>query len=175
MDTIEINNALQGYDGYVGCFPRDQLPRRVARGSGVVINTDNASGLGQHWVAFHLAEDGSGHYFDPLGETVPDNEIADFVLRHSGLDTVMNNVAYQANDSERCGEFCVFFLRNRLGGGTLCELHAALSMNSGVNDPVVSLNSLSARVDAAVDWILRREQHERNKVGSLHGSAFGWW
>ena len=140
MNTKEITTALAGEAAFVGVFARDELPVRTQRPAGLVINHDDSSQPGSHWVCYYIGEEGASEYFDPLGDPVPNNEIMRFIKRNSDgwQKTVRNTIAYQADGSSRCGDFCVFYLRNRLNGVSLCEIHALLSRNPAVNDGVVS-------------------------------------
>ena len=140
MNTQQINKALSSEPNFVGCFARDRLPKKTKRPAGLVINTDKASESGSHWVAYFISDDGRSEYFDPLGEPIPSNEILKFVKHNAGnawMNTVYNNASFQSNYSTKCGQFCIFYLRNRLRGRSICEVHALLSRNKAVNDSIV--------------------------------------
>ena len=140
MNTQEIIKVLSSEPNFVGCFARDKLPKKTKRPAGLVINTDKAAESGSHWVAYYISGEGRSEYFDPLGEPVPRNDILKFVKRNSGnawMNTVYNNTSFQSDDSTKCGQFCIFYLRNRLRGRSTCEVHAMLSRNADVNDTIV--------------------------------------
>ena len=139
MNSKEIAEALDGEPGFAGVFARDQLPERTERPAGLVINHDVSSRPGSHWVCYFISEAGESEYFDPLGDHVPENEIMEFIKRNSDgwRKTVRNNIAFQAEESSRCGDFCIFYLRNRLNGASVCQIHALLSRDRGVNDVIV--------------------------------------
>lgn len=140
MDTTEITRTLAGEPGFCGVFARDRLPKKTKRPAGLVINTDKASEPGTHWVAYYIGADGRAEYFDPLGDPIPDNEILSFVKRNNKAWqlTVQNLIPYQSTVSSKCGQFCIFFLRHRLNGRSICQISASLSLNPDVNESIVS-------------------------------------
>lgn len=136
MDTQQIVNKLCKYPNFIGVFARDKLPVRTKRPAGLVINTDKLASPGTHWVAYYIDENGVAEYFDPLGEAMPKNEISAFVKRNGPIYR-FSNIPFQALDSSKCGAFCILYLRNRLNGLSMCQVHAMLSQNPNVNDAIV--------------------------------------
>lgn len=140
MDTNEIIKALKNEPGFVGCFARDRLPRKTKRPAGLVVNSDKSSSRGTHWMAYFIDAGGNSEFFDPLGNSIPNNEILRFVRRNGceGWPSVTwNSIPFQADTSWKCGAFCIHYLKNRLRGKSLCEIFATLSHNPEVNDAVV--------------------------------------
>lgn len=138
MNSLEINKQLRNEPDFFGVYARDRLPRKTPRPSGLVINTDRSTEPGSHWIAYFIDAVGHAEIFDPLASEIPKNEILDFVKRNnSGLGTAANVVPFQSDTSSKCGQFCVFYLKNRLNGRSLCEIHALLSRSAAVNDAIV--------------------------------------
>lgn len=140
MNTHQIEKAMAGVPGFVGCFARDQLPRKTTRPAGLIVNTDRSTEAGTHWLCYFIDSNGQSEFFDPLGQPIPKNEILQFAKRNgpSGWpSTVVNGFAYQSETSTKCGDFCIYYLTRRLNGSSICEIHATLSSNASVNDSIV--------------------------------------
>lgn len=140
MNTIEITRAMNKVPGFVGCFARDQLPIRTKRPAGLIFNTDPSTKSGTHWIAYYISGDGQSELFDPLGKPIAHNEIFEFVKRNGPPgwpSTVCNSIAYQSDSSSKCGQFCIFYLKRRLRGSSICEIYASLSQDADVNESIV--------------------------------------
>lgn len=139
MNTEQIIKSLSLYPDFAGVFARDQLPHFTKRPAGLIVNTDPASKSGSHWLAYFIDAEGRSEFFDPLGDPVPDNEILKFIKRNSKgwMNTTYSNIPFQSVASDKCGEFCIFYLKNRFKGYSSCLVHALLSQNPNVNDSIV--------------------------------------
>ena len=68
LSNFDIDDALVNIKGYRGCFPKDQLPRKIKSREYTVVNLDDWGNPGTHWVCivnqpkFDFVE-----YFDPFG------------------------------------------------------------------------------------------------------------
>ena len=83
-----------------------------------VINLDEYSDIGTHWVALYV-HNNDVTYFDSFGvEHIP-KEIKAFINR--SLSITANIFRIQAYDSIICGYFCIGFIDFMLPGKTLIE------------------------------------------------------
>lgn len=87
---------------------RDALPPKGPRKrESAIINLDDESGPGTHWVAYrkngrHVT------YFDSFGNLQPPEEVIQYL--GEGSDIHYNHQAYQDYKSYRCGHLCLQFL-----------------------------------------------------------------
>ena len=97
-----------------GVYSTDNLPKIKDRV--YVINLDEYSDVGIHWIALYVLNDVT--YFDSFGlEHIP-KEIKAFI----GNKNIKTNIfRIQAYDSIMCGYFCIGFLDFRLAGKTLTD------------------------------------------------------
>ena len=94
-----------------GVFMRNALPSTGPHyRESAIINLDDASGLGTHWVAYRKrAEDVV--YFDSFGDLQPPLDL----MLYLGVDRVKyNHERYQNFDTYNCGHLCLQFLCNSL-------------------------------------------------------------
>lgn len=90
-----------------GVFMRDSLPTSIRRNESGIVNLDDASGPGTHWVAY--AKRGNDSiYFDGFGNLRPPREIE----RYLGANVQYNHRSYQTFDQSICGQLCLRFLRD---------------------------------------------------------------
>ena len=91
-----------------------------------VINLDEYSGIGTHWVALYVYND-DVTYFDSFGvEHIP-KEIIKFI----GNKSIKTNIfRIQAYDSIMCGYFCTGFINFMFKGKTLIEYTNLFSPNN---------------------------------------------
>lgn len=89
---------------------RDALPKRGPwRRESTIVNLDNTSGTGTHWVCFKKYDDDHVEYFDSYGDLRPPLEVERYL---KGNQIYYNDVGYQSvnKDSEICGHLCLAFL-----------------------------------------------------------------
>src|SRR5258706_7127473 len=70
MDTNCINRILihnMKRIKFLGCFPSDKIPLPITYPSCMVLNTDDSSEAGTHWIAMCLVNPDTVEYFCPLG------------------------------------------------------------------------------------------------------------
>ena len=101
------NHEINEYFGQTVCYPRDVL--KELQNYIYVINSDNSSGKGKHWVAWY-----NGHeecfYFDSFRvRPLPEVES---VINKSNKQYYYNTYRIQDFDSNKCGYFCISFLEN---------------------------------------------------------------
>lgn len=104
-----------GVPKFRGVFPCDLLPRRIASGDSLILNTDPHYEPGRHYVAL-FRKDGKTFYFDSLAldpslafPTMYEN------LTESRLTPLIPILPgpIQAPDSRLCGLFCANYVLSR--------------------------------------------------------------
>ena len=120
------NFEIQKYQNeprFNGVYSRDNLTK--IKGGAYVINLDEYSDIGTHWVALYANNDVT--YFESFGiEHIP-KEIKTFIDRSLSivicppLRVTINISRIQAYDSIMCGYFCIGFIDFMLAGKTLTE------------------------------------------------------
>lgn len=90
---------------------RNRLPTRPWKREAVIINLDNSSGPGTHWVCFRKNGE-LVDYFDSYGDLRPPIEVQNYL---NGCLLSYNRTAYQKlqSNSENCGHLCLAFLMNK--------------------------------------------------------------
>ena len=122
---MEIQKYYQNEHRFNGVFPRDNLPDKIKDGA-YVINLDNYSDIGTHWIALHELNN-NVTYFDSFGvEHIPKN-IKIFIDKSI---VVANIFRIQAYDSVMCGYFCIGFIDFMLAGKTLTDFTNLFSPNN---------------------------------------------
>ena len=112
----------------------DNLPR--IKDGACVINIDEYSDVGTHWVALYV-QNNDDTYFDSFGvEHIP-KEIKTF----TGNKNIKTNIfRVQAYDSTMCGYFCIGFIDFMLAGKTLTEFTNLFSPNNFKRNDDIILN-----------------------------------
>ena len=109
-----------------------------------MINLDEYSDIGTHWVALYLQNNNSVIYFDSFGvEHIP-KKIKAFINRP--LSSALHNknmktniFRIQAYDSITCGYFCIGFIDFMNAGKSLTEYTNLYSPNNfKKNDDIIS-------------------------------------
>lgn len=133
MFSTTINSFLSNVPGYLGTFPRDQLPLDAERGTSLIINTDSSDGPGEHWVAVYV-DDKDIEYFDPYGLPPFHEEIASF-LERNGRRITINHVTLQTPGySVTCGHYACLFVLFRGRGLEYESLLRMFTGNTFLND-----------------------------------------
>ena len=113
-------------DPYVGptlrcvCSVDESWMEPVTLPASYVINTDTKEGPGDHWVAFYISKGNHCDYFDSAG-AMPIPPIARW------LDERVKTVRYndqwlQSPTSSVCGQYCIYFLRERARNRTIDDI-----------------------------------------------------
>ncbi len=151
LNTSDIDNVLLQYEiahpefEYLGAHPIDahkcsvsdevckinisDLLNNKKEKVGIVFNTDDSSGDGEHWVSFYIDLTGknrngipSAYYFDSVADK-PQDEIFKLVKKLKKqakkkkikLDFLYNDIQHQKKDTE-CGIYSIFFITHMLDG-----------------------------------------------------------
>ena len=125
LTNFEIQKYYQNEPRFNGVYSRDNLPK--IKDGAYVINLDEYSDIGTHWVALYVHND-DVTYFDSFGvEHIP-KEIKAFIDR--SLSIAANIFRIQSYDSIMCGYFCIGFIDFMLAGKTLTEITNIFSSNN---------------------------------------------
>ena len=112
LSNIELLEAARKLKipNFRGVSLRDTLPKKPKKKECGILNLDDTSGLGTHWVAWYKNGD-EKNYFDSYG-LQPPNELIDYL--HSPI--LYNTEQIQPKDQVFCGHLCLYVL-NHLGEG----------------------------------------------------------
>lgn len=89
---------------------RDDLPKKPWKNECAIVNLDDSTGNGTHWVCFRKKND-EILYFDSYGDLPPPEEIVKYF---KGFQIQYNYTPYQKNNQWNCGHLCLEFLhKNR--------------------------------------------------------------
>jgi len=115
--NFEIEDAVKkiGLKNSRGVFLRDTLPKKPKRNECAIMNLDDTSGDGTHWVAWFKHGD-KKWYFDSYGLTPP-----------TELNNYLGDVLYpteqiQPRQEVFCGHLCLFVLKEMLKRKHLQEI-----------------------------------------------------
>ena len=137
MDSLQILKSLSKIHSHtVGVFPADQIPRVWMRPAAFIVNTDDHTKSGTHWVAIYIDKCSNALYFDSFGlpPFVPDHINR---LRKNCKKIRWNNVRLQSDFSDVCGQYCIMFLRYMSEGLGYHKFIENFSENLDKNDEIV--------------------------------------
>lgn len=118
MNTTQIEKVFEKNKRFLGVFPSDRVPslKRFSTEKGLIVNLDPASKPGSHWVALFITPRGKGkktlvEYFDSYGfppmVNLPRSKQQNYRI-------VFNKCRLQGYNTTTCGQFCVYFVSQRL-------------------------------------------------------------
>lgn len=109
--SIEINSFLRNDPLFLGCFPLDRLPKIKSRQArSMIINTHPAGGQGEHWIALVMTKEHC-FYFDSFGCPIIEININRYLSKYY-QKVVYSDICIQHVMSEKCGEFCMGFVKH---------------------------------------------------------------
>lgn len=116
MNTHEIENILRNQrctkGVFRGVYAKDKLPKMVQKyPAAYVVNLDDSSLPGSHWVLVYISKDRTGEYFDSYGNSPP-KEIRRFLDRNS-IQWTHNKRRIQSLSTTVCGAYCIVYLIRR--------------------------------------------------------------
>ena len=106
LTNFAIQKYYQNEHRFNVVYSRDNLSDKIKDGA-YVINLDEHSDIGTHWVALYVYNDNIT-YFDSFGVEHILKEIKSFIDRSLFITT--NIFRIQAYDSIMCGYFCIGLL-----------------------------------------------------------------
>lgn len=89
---------------------RDALPQKIREKESGIVNLNDTTGPGTHWVAY-VKNGRRASYFDSFGNLRPPMEIIRY-LGKDGTEISYNREARQMYDESICGQLCLRFLRD---------------------------------------------------------------
>lgn len=98
--------------GFRGIFSRDTLPKVIHKNEKGIINLDDSSGQGTHWVAYSKRNK-VVKYFDSYGDLRPPIEVEMYLSSNRGV-IQYNYKRYQHMNSVNCGHLCLLFLKGEI-------------------------------------------------------------
>ena len=118
LTNFEIQKYYQNEPRFNGVYSRDNPPKLLnsaeIKDGAYIINLDEYSDFGTHWVALYVSNN-DVTYFDSFGvENIP-KEIKAFIANKN----ITNIFRIQAYDSIMCGYFCIGFIDFMLAGKNL--------------------------------------------------------
>ena len=127
LNNFEIQKYYENEPRFNGVYSRDNLSK--IKDGAYVINLDEYSDIGTHWVALYVHKD-NVTYFGSFGvENIP-KEIKAF-MNNKNIKT--NIFRKQAYDSIMCGYFCIGFIDFMLAGKTLTDFYKFKNLFSANN------------------------------------------
>ena len=134
IQILKILSPIQTHT--VGVFPADQIPRLWTKPTAFIINTDDHTKPGMHWVAFYVDKFSNGLYTDSFG--LPPI-ISDHInrLRKNSKTFRWNAIQLQNDGSDVCGKYCIMFLYYMSHGLGFKKFLDNFSENLEKNDNVV--------------------------------------
>lgn len=86
---------------------KDELPKKLWKNETAIVNLDNSSGNGTHWVCYKKLKD-TIYYFDSFGNIPPPKELK--LYFSPTLRILYNYERFQRSDTVICGHLCLEFL-----------------------------------------------------------------
>ena len=93
---------------FIGVFARDELPEELTYPCCFVLNTQNRSEKGEHWLAFCYNSKRICYFFDSYGLSPYYYNLNNYVANSS--DNFIWNMRRIQGDSNYCGFYCIFYL-----------------------------------------------------------------
>ena len=155
LTNFEIQKYYKSQSKFNGVYSRDNLPGKI-KDEAYVINLDEYSDIGTHWVALHV-NNNDATYFDSFGvEHIP-REIKKFI---SNKNIKTNIFRIQTYDSIMRGYFCIEFINFMLVGKNLIDFTNLFSANDFTSNDDIILNYFL--------WLMfrmaERDSYETNKI-----------
>lgn len=144
MFDYEIKKNLIECHKFVGVFPRDKIPSITSYPSSIIVNTDDSSKPGTHWVAMRFTER-ECEYFDSFGMPPLHSEMIRAVAKRR---LVWNGRCIQHPRSRSCGEFCIAFVKMRSQRVCFASFIKIFHRNTKDNDIIAKRICCMARLQS---------------------------
>ena len=118
LTNFEIQNCYENEPRFNGFFSQDNLPK--IKDGAYVINLDEYSDIGPHWVALYVQNNNNNNnviYFDSFGVQHIPKEFKTFINKN----IITKIFRIQAYDSIMSGYFCIGFIDFMLAGKKLTD------------------------------------------------------
>lgn len=112
LSNFDINHFGNKIKNYRGCFMRDELPMTSWAKECGVLNLNNSTQNGSHWVAWKKINNKEKIYFDSFGQLFdePPKELVKYLGKDNLYCTI--NQFQHYNDPPICGHLCLEFIDN---------------------------------------------------------------
>ena len=102
-----IEYLLKCDPSFLGCFHVKSLPPDQPKKfpTSLIVYSD------KHWMGVMFINKRLCLYFDSFGEKVQDSELVDYLSAASYTYVMYNSVQIQHDSSDKCGLFCVLFIK----------------------------------------------------------------
>ena len=106
-----------------GVYASDLLKEIIERPVLVIFNSQSSSFSGKHWLAAFFYEDDKCDFFDSFAKNIKiyNKDIQNFVKRYSSTVYQLNEPV-QPEETNICGELCLYFAYHRCLGIELNEI-----------------------------------------------------
>jgi hypothetical protein len=131
LSNFQIDNICKLMSGYGGCISKDQLPSNITN-KFYVVNMQNHSGGGTHWVLLYNCKQNLIIYFDSYGEPPP-RQIQTY-MNQTGKQQQISQEEIQQLNSAWCGEYFIEVAQKLNAGQQLSTIIKDFSTNPDVND-----------------------------------------
>lgn len=105
LSNIEIDNYFKTNPYYGGCMAKDEF--KIKPNKFFIINMDNHTGEGTHWILCSNLNPRYCFFFDPFGAPMPEEVL--YQMKKTKKKCFYSDVDLQALDSSSCGYFCCYF------------------------------------------------------------------
>ena len=114
LTTTDLDKGMRHIVDFKGAHPCDMIPRGLKPPYSIIINTDNGSKPGEHWIALRVVK-GKVYFLDSFGRRFDDESFpADFRRIINRMtrrkDVIFNNKLIQNITSNACGYYAIYFL-----------------------------------------------------------------
>lgn len=136
MNNLEILDTLHSLPVRTyGVYPSDQIPKVWMKPAALVVNTEDHTKPGSHWIAMFVDKNGKGYYFDSFGRGphIPEHIAR---LRKNCKHFRWNTKKLQSEDSDVCGQFCIMFIHYLANGFGMHEFNQLFTSDLKKNDKI---------------------------------------
>lgn len=140
MNSDELRDKLILKNIHTYVCAKDQLSNITTCDFAVICNNEYSFEKGQHWLAFYKSKHQKYvDFFDSFGLPIEfyGKEFNTFIEYHGGF-VRYNNKQLQSNNSNYCGEYCLYFLFKRNSGILFGNIFKSFSSNNKTNDKIVN-------------------------------------
>lgn len=104
-----------GINNFRGVFMRDRLPKTKSSPEVGIMNFNQSTEVGTHWVCWIIKQNGQRFYFDSYGQSVPE-ELMRYLKTpkeyKNDIPVVRRNaLVIQKLNTTECGKLCLFVIR----------------------------------------------------------------
>lgn len=109
LSNGEIDVILKNVKGFKGTLAKDQFKGKIKPLECGVINMDDSTGPGTHYIAYYNSPESEFVYYYDSYAVYPPKNIEKYLLT-SGKTIAYNNSQHQDIGSVICGYYCIMFI-----------------------------------------------------------------